>query len=78
MLVKKMCIWSLNSGTKKYSFFICFSSGMYLILIIYSLCNVHVVSWGTRENKPVKTQEELETDKKQAEAMSKAKGAQGR
>ena len=36
---------------------------MYLILIIYSLCNVHVVSWGTRENIEVKTANEMKKDK---------------
>lgn len=29
-------------------FFLCIPAG-YLIIIIYSLCNLHVVSWGTRE-----------------------------
>ena len=30
---------------------------MYLILSIYALCNLHVVSWGTRESKPQTTGE---------------------
>jgi hypothetical protein len=29
-------------------YFVCIPAG-YLILMIYSLCNMHVVSWGTRE-----------------------------
>ena len=53
---------------------------MYLILIIYSLCNLHVISWGTRENKPVKTAAQIEAEKQkeqQQEALAVAKTADG-
>ena len=36
---------------------------MYLLLIVYSLCNLHVVTWGTREVKPTATQKEKEAEK---------------
>lgn len=38
-----------------------------LFLIIYSLCNMHVVSWGTREVKREKTPEELEEERLEEE-----------
>lgn len=41
----------------------------FLVLVIYSLCNLHVVSWGTREVPNKKTKAELE----QEQAEKKAK-----
>ncbi len=47
---------------------------MYLLLIIYSITNLNVVSWGTREVAAKKTKKELAEEKKAAEAVkSKAK-----
>ncbi|KAK6623467.1 hypothetical protein RUM43_009319 [Polyplax serrata] len=37
---------------------------MYLLLIIYSVCNLNVVSWGTREVARKKTKADLENEKK--------------
>lgn len=49
---------------------------MYLLLIIYSLVNLNVVSWGTREVVGKKSKQELEAEKKEAEeAKKKAKKA---
>lgn len=31
-------------------YFICIPAG-YLFLVIYAICNLHIISWGTRENK---------------------------
>ncbi|XP_040583648.1 chitin synthase chs-2 [Lepeophtheirus salmonis] len=39
---------------------------MYLLLIIYSITNLNVVSWGTREVQAKKTKKELEAEKKMA------------
>ncbi len=41
---------------------------MYLLLIIYSITNLNVVSWGTREVQVKKTKKQLEEERKQ-EAM---------
>ena len=46
---------------------------MYLLLMIYSLCNMHVVSWGTREVKQTKTEKEVEENMKLLEQEMKAK-----
>ncbi|KAK7872105.1 hypothetical protein R5R35_005181 [Gryllus longicercus] len=47
---------------------------MYLLLILYSLINLNVVSWGTREVAVKKTKKELEQERKEAEdAKKKAK-----
>ncbi|XP_050669980.1 chitin synthase chs-2-like isoform X2 [Leptidea sinapis] len=43
---------------------------MYMLLIIYSLCNLNNVSWGTREVAQKKTLKEMELEKK---AMEEAK-----
>lgn len=40
---------------------------MYLLLILYSIINLNVVSWGTREVAVKKTKKELEQEKKEAE-----------
>lgn len=44
---------------------------MYLLLILYSIINLNVVSWGTREVVAKKTKKELEQEKKDAEEASK-------
>ncbi|XP_055923356.1 chitin synthase chs-2 isoform X2 [Eupeodes corollae] len=44
---------------------------MYLLLILYSVINLNVVSWGTREVVAKKTKKEMEADKKAAEEASK-------
>ncbi|KAK3106192.1 hypothetical protein FSP39_014652 [Pinctada imbricata] len=36
----------------------------FLLLVLYSLCNLHVVSWGTREVPKKKTKKELEEEAK--------------
>ncbi|XP_034828823.1 chitin synthase chs-2 isoform X2 [Maniola hyperantus] len=47
---------------------------MYLLLILYSIINLNVVSWGTREVQTKKTKKEIEQEKKDAEeAKKKAK-----
>ncbi|CAH0404859.1 unnamed protein product [Chilo suppressalis] len=44
---------------------------MYMLLIIYSLCNLNNVSWGTREVVQKKTLKEMEQEKKEAEEAKK-------
>lgn len=44
---------------------------MYLLLILYSIINLNVVSWGTREVVAKKTKKELEREKKDAEEATK-------
>ncbi|XP_052747628.1 chitin synthase chs-2-like [Galleria mellonella] len=44
---------------------------MYMLLIIYSLCNLNNVSWGTREVPQKKSMKELEQEKMEAEAAKK-------
>ncbi|CAG7817051.1 unnamed protein product [Allacma fusca] len=46
---------------------------MYLLLIIYSLINLNVVSWGTREVATKKSKQELEQEKKDAEDAKRAR-----
>ncbi|XP_017770728.1 PREDICTED: uncharacterized protein LOC108558345 [Nicrophorus vespilloides] len=47
---------------------------MYLLLILYSIINLNVVSWGTREVAVKMTKKEMEQEKKEAEeAKKKAK-----
>ena len=47
---------------------------MYLLLIIYSITNLNVVSWGTREVAQKKSKKELAEEKKAAVAIqNKAK-----
>jgi chitin synthase len=53
------------------------TTGMYLLLVIYSLCNVHLVSWGTRENKETKVEQKAEETRKQEEALEQAKKTKG-
>ncbi|XP_013168329.1 PREDICTED: uncharacterized protein LOC106118264 isoform X1 [Papilio xuthus] len=44
---------------------------MYLLLILYSIINLNVVSWGTREVQVKKTKKEIEQEKKDAEEAKK-------
>ncbi|GAB6030579.1 hypothetical protein CHUAL_007440 [Chamberlinius hualienensis] len=46
---------------------------MYLLLIIYSLMNMHDVSWGTREVPGGKSKEQLEQERMELEEMKKNK-----
>ncbi|XP_022255271.1 uncharacterized protein LOC106470918 [Limulus polyphemus] len=46
---------------------------MYLLLILYSLVNLNVVSWGTREVQTKKTKQQLEQEMKEEEEMKKKK-----
>ena len=46
---------------------------MYLLLVIYSMFNLNVVSWGTREVPKKKTAEEQEAEKVKAEEEAKKK-----
>ena len=46
---------------------------MYLLLVIYSIFNLNVVSWGTREVPKKKTAEEQEADKAKAEEEARKK-----
>uniref|UniRef100_A0AAU6PBV1 chitin synthase n=1 Tax=Osedax japonicus TaxID=385425 RepID=A0AAU6PBV1_9ANNE len=43
-------------------YFLLIPSG-YLLLQLYSICNIHVVSWGTREVATKKTKEEIEMER---------------
>lgn len=45
---------------------------MYLLLVIYSIFNLNVVSWGTREVPKKLTKQELEEQQKQEEDLKKA------
>uniref|UniRef100_A0A2A4K4F7 chitin synthase n=1 Tax=Heliothis virescens TaxID=7102 RepID=A0A2A4K4F7_HELVI len=45
---------------------------MYLLLILYSIINLNVVSWGTREVQVKKTKKEIEAEKKEAELAKKS------
>ena len=61
-------------------YFLCIPSG-YLLLLIYSLCNLNIVSWGTREVEKKKitkknaTKEDLEKVRLEAEKEKIAKKA---
>lgn len=44
---------------------------MYLLLMIYSLVNLNVVTWGTREVQTKKTRAEMEEEKRQEEEAKK-------
>ena len=50
-------------------YFLCIPSG-FLLLFIYSMCNMHVVSWGTREIAKVASKEEIEQKMKERENSS--------
>ncbi|XP_045215162.2 chitin synthase chs-2-like [Mercenaria mercenaria] len=51
-------------------YFICLPTG-YLLLTMYYLCNMNVVSWGTRELPKRKTKEQIEEEKRIAEEHRK-------
>lgn len=58
-------------------YFICIPSG-YLFLLIYSLCNLNIVSWGTREapkTKKNQSKEEMERARMQELSQAKKKSA---
>ena len=46
---------------------------MYLLLTIYSFCNLNVISWGTREVTEKKSVEEVAKEKAEAEEEAKKK-----
>ncbi|KAH7967299.1 hypothetical protein HPB49_023929 [Dermacentor silvarum] len=46
---------------------------MYLLLILYSLINLNVVTWGTREVQTKKTKKEMEEERKLEEELQKKK-----
>jgi len=50
---------------------------MYLLLIIYSITNLNVVSWGTREVAVKKSKKELEAERKEAAQQLKKKKKDG-
>ncbi len=50
---------------------------MYLLLIIYSITNLNVVSWGTREVQVKKTKKQLEEERKQEAAKVKKAKKEG-
>jgi chitin synthase len=50
---------------------------MYLLLIIYSITNLNVVSWGTREVAVKKTKKELEEERKKATSSAKKATKEG-
>jgi chitin synthase len=64
-------------------YFLCIPSG-YLLLLIYSLCNLNIVSWGTREvekkkhvKKGLSKEEEEKAKLLAAQAAAKAKKSKG-
>ena len=57
-------------------YFLCIPSG-FLVLVFYSLVNLHIVSWGTREVAKKKTKAEIEAEKQKAEEKKKKKKEQG-
>ena len=57
-------------------YFLCIPSG-FLILVFYSLVNLHIVSWGTREVPKKKTKAEIEAEKQKQEEKQKKKKEQG-
>ena len=57
-------------------YFILIPTG-FLLLTFYSLCNLHVISWGTREVPKRKTQEEIQKEKEAEEEKKRKKKEQG-
>ncbi|KAK3096905.1 hypothetical protein FSP39_004615 [Pinctada imbricata] len=53
-------------------YFICIPTG-YLILTIYYLCNLHIVSWGTREVPKRKSKEQVLAEKRAEEEKKRKK-----
>ena len=58
-------------------YFICIPAG-YLLLTIYALCNVHVVSWGTREVPRKRTRDEIQKEAQMEEEKKKQKLKKGK
>ena len=56
-------------------YFICLPTG-YLLLTIYFLCNLNIVSWGTREIPVRKTKQQIEEEKQQTEERKRKKEEQ--
>jgi hypothetical protein len=50
-------------------YFVCIPAG-YLFLVVYAVCNLHVVSWGTREKKSANEQQEEWEEGGEAEPVS--------
>ena len=50
---------------------------MYLLLTIYSITNLHVVSWGTREVAVKKSKKQMEEEKKNASKQQKKAKKEG-
>ena len=58
-------------------YLICLPTG-YLILTIYCLCNMHIVSWGTREATPRETKSDIEKELREtADKANQKKGKWG-
>ncbi|XP_048237533.1 chitin synthase chs-2-like [Haliotis rufescens] len=57
-------------------YFLCIPSG-YLLLFIYSLCNLNIVSWGTREIPRRKTKQDLLAEKEAEEKKKNEKKKDG-
>lgn len=55
-------------------YFLCIPSG-YLLLLIYSLCNLNIVSWGTREVEKKKAVKKNMTKEEEEKAKLEAKKA---
>lgn len=53
-------------------YFLCIPSG-YLLLTIYFLCNLNIISWGTREVQVKKTKAQLEQEEKERIEAEKRK-----
>ena len=53
-------------------YFLCIPTG-FLILVFYSLVNLHVVSWGTREVPKKKTKAEIEAEKQKKQTEEEKK-----
>lgn len=53
-------------------YFLCVPSG-FLLLVIYSLCNMNVISWGTREVPKKKTKKEIEEEEKKRKEKDEKK-----
>ncbi|ODN00837.1 Chitin synthase 1 [Orchesella cincta] len=66
-LIHPLEFWCLPHG---FLYYITIPS-MYLLLMIYSLFNLNVVSWGTREGAKTKTKQELEAEQKELEQLQK-------
>ncbi|XP_046583926.1 chitin synthase chs-2-like [Haliotis rubra] len=54
-------------------YFLCIPS-TYILLLIYSLCNLNIVSWGTREIPDRKTKQQLKAEREAAQSEKKVDG----